>query len=66
MTLTDEPISRSVTETTYRAGPLARLGVWAATHRRLVTIAWVLIVVGLGAFAPSAEIVPRVSFSHGA
>ncbi|MFC7493042.1 MULTISPECIES: MMPL family transporter [unclassified Nocardioides] len=36
-------------------GPLGRLGVWVADHRRLVTIAWVLVVVGLGVFAPSVE-----------
>jgi len=37
------------------AGPMGRLGVWAATHRRIVVAAWILIVVGLGAFAPAVE-----------
>jgi RND superfamily putative drug exporter len=38
-----------------RPGPMGRLGVWAATHRRIVATAWILIVVGLGAFAPGVE-----------
>ena len=38
-----------------RPGPMGRLGVWAATHRRIVAAAWILIVVGLGAFAPRVE-----------
>ena len=36
-------------------GRMGRLGVWAATHRRIVAVAWILIVVGLGAFAPGVE-----------
>jgi RND superfamily putative drug exporter len=38
-----------------RPGPMGRLGVWAATHRRTVAAVWVLIVVGLGVFAPGVE-----------
>ncbi|WP_183098562.1 MMPL family transporter [Nocardioides pelophilus] len=37
------------------AGPLGRLGLWVTDHRRLVTAVWVLLVVGLGVFAPSVE-----------
>ncbi|WP_328527421.1 MMPL family transporter [Nocardioides sp. NBC_00368] len=36
-------------------GPLGRLGVWVTDHRRLVTIGWVLLVIGLGVFAPAVE-----------
>jgi RND superfamily putative drug exporter len=36
-------------------GPLGRLGLWTATHFRHVLVAWILIAVGLGAFAPAAE-----------
>ncbi len=36
-------------------GPLGRLGRWAATHAKGVLIAWFVIVVGFGAFAPRAE-----------
>jgi RND superfamily putative drug exporter len=34
---------------------MGRLGVWAATHRRAITIAWIMIVLGLGAVAPNVE-----------
>ncbi|KAA1421836.1 MMPL family transporter [Nocardioides humilatus] len=37
------------------AGALGRLGTWAADHRRVVVGVWVLLVVGLGAFAPAVE-----------
>ena len=36
-------------------GPIGRLGRWTATHFRLVAIAWALLAVGLGVFAPRAE-----------
>jgi len=36
-------------------GPLGRLGRWAATHAKGVLIAWIVIVVGFGVFAPKAE-----------
>ncbi|WP_372789941.1 MMPL family transporter [Paraconexibacter sp.] len=36
-------------------GPLGRLGRWAAVNRRTVFIAWAVIVVGLGVFAPKVE-----------
>ncbi|HEY0138418.1 MAG TPA: MMPL family transporter, partial [Nannocystis sp.] len=38
-----------------RPGPLARLGLLTATRRRAVFIAWALLVVALGAFAPRVE-----------
>ncbi len=36
-------------------GPIGRLGRWAATHFRLVLIGWIVVVIGLGAFAPRVE-----------
>jgi RND superfamily putative drug exporter len=36
-------------------GPLGRLGVWVTHHAKLVTIVWLLAIVGLGAFAPQVE-----------
>jgi RND superfamily putative drug exporter len=36
-------------------GPIGRLGAWTASHVRAVVIAWVVIAVGLGIFAPRAE-----------
>jgi len=36
-------------------GAIGRLGRWAALNRRAVFIAWAVVVVGLGAFAPKVE-----------
>ena len=36
-------------------GPIGRLGYWTAGHVKLVSLAWVVIAVGLGVFAPRAE-----------
>jgi RND superfamily putative drug exporter len=36
-------------------GPIGRLGRWTTDHFRVVLIAWIVIAVGLGVFAPSAE-----------
>jgi putative drug exporter of the RND superfamily len=41
--------------TTSDPGPLGRLGVWVTEHRRFVVITWALLIVGLGALAPSVE-----------
>ena len=38
-----------------RPGPLGRLGTWVVDHRRVVTAAWLLVIIGLGAFAPGVE-----------
>jgi RND superfamily putative drug exporter len=38
-----------------RPGPLGRLGVWVTNHAKLVTVVWLLAIVGLGAFAPQVE-----------
>ena len=36
-------------------GPLGRLGVWVTDHARLTTVVWLLVIIGLGAFAPKVE-----------
>jgi len=36
-------------------GPIGRLGVWSADHRRLVALAWLVVAVALGFFAPRVE-----------
>ena len=36
-------------------GRLFRLGVWSATHLKIVLLAWLAVIAGLGAFAPSVE-----------
>ncbi len=38
-----------------RHGPLGRLGVWVVDHARLTSAVWVLLIVGLGLFAPKVE-----------
>ncbi|MER6167041.1 MMPL family transporter [Streptomyces violaceorubidus] len=38
-----------------RPGPLGRLGIRVADHGRLVTVAWLVLVIGLGILAPSVE-----------
>ena len=39
----------------YRPGPLGRLGVWVTRHGRVTTGVWLLLIIGLGAFAPRVE-----------
>jgi RND superfamily putative drug exporter len=39
----------------YRPGPLGRLGVGVSDHARLTSVVWILLIVGLGAFAPKVE-----------
>ncbi|MCB0872780.1 MAG: MMPL family transporter [Actinobacteria bacterium] len=36
-------------------GPIGRLGRWSADHVRIVVALWIVALVGLGVFAPSAE-----------
>ena len=36
-------------------GPIGRLGLWAATHRKLVALVWLIVAGALGFFAPQAE-----------
>ena len=39
----------------YQTGPLGRLGVWVVDHARITTAVWLLLIVGLGVFAPRVE-----------
>lgn len=55
MAQTEEETPVLASTHTWRPGPLGRLGVWVTQHRRVVSIAWVLLVIGLGIFAPSVE-----------
>ena len=41
--------------TSSRPGPLGRLGVWVTTHAKATTVVWLLLIVGLGFFAPRVE-----------
>ncbi len=36
-------------------GPVGRLGLWSATHVRVVLVAWAVVVIALGALAPRVE-----------
>jgi RND superfamily putative drug exporter len=38
-----------------RYGPLGRLGLWTATHVRVVLIAWAVVALGLGVISPRVE-----------
>lgn len=38
-----------------RVGPLGRLGRWSADHLRIVAVAWAVVVIALGVFAPQVE-----------
>ncbi len=55
MTLTVPGRHVRTLDTGYRPGPLGRLGVWVTDHARLTTVVWILLIVGLGAFAPKVE-----------
>lgn len=57
MTATDsrKPHSAVDPEIGYRPGPLGRLGVWVIDHARITTAVWLLLIVGLGVFAPRVE-----------
>jgi RND superfamily putative drug exporter len=39
----------------FQPGPLGRLGLWVTNHAKLVSAVWLLLIVGLGAFAPQVE-----------
>src|SRR4051795_11344005 len=38
-----------------QVGPVGRLGRWTAAHFRIVAVAWVVVAVTLGMFAPRVE-----------
>ena len=50
---TDPPAPEQEMRTS--SGPLGRLGTWVTTHGQVVTITWLLLVIGLGVFAPRVE-----------
>jgi RND superfamily putative drug exporter len=52
---TPVPAARQVVVRSLEVGPLGRLGRWTADHFRTVAIAWAVVAVALGAFAPSVE-----------
>ncbi|SDQ38205.1 MULTISPECIES: MMPL family transporter [Tsukamurella] len=54
-TVTDTAESAPGTPRSSLTGALGRLGVWVTGHGRVVTAVWVLLVVGLGIFAPFVE-----------
>ena len=55
MTIISAPDAATSTSSTSRSGPLGRLGTWVIDHRRVVTAVWLLVLIGLGAFAPGVE-----------
>ena len=57
MTVVDTPIrvSAPAPEHPETVGPIGRLGRWAADHVRAVAIAWAILAVALGLFAPKVE-----------
>lgn len=42
-------------ETAAPMGVLGRLGTWVTDHARVVTVVWLLVIIGLGVFAPKVE-----------
>ena len=42
-------------ELSWRPGPLGRIGLWVSDHARFTLLVWLLLIIGLGAFAPKVE-----------
>jgi putative drug exporter of the RND superfamily len=57
MTVVETQLRVSASTSEYRegVGPIGRLGRWAAGHVRAVAIAWAVLAVALGGFAPKVE-----------
>ena len=57
VTVVDTPIrvAAPALEQPETVGPIGRLGRWAADHVRAVAIAWAIVAVALGVFAPKVE-----------
>ncbi|HSC92319.1 MAG TPA: MMPL family transporter [Gaiellaceae bacterium] len=51
----DRPTAPAPPASQAEVGPLGRLGRWTAGHFRVVAVAWAVIAVGLGMFAPRAD-----------
>ena len=54
-TRTHRKAAPSGSEIGYLPGPLGRLGVWVSDHARIAAAVWLLLIVGLGVFAPRVE-----------
>jgi len=55
---TTAPMARRSTSSPdldWKPGPLGRVGLWVIAHARMVTVIWILVIAGLGAFAPRVE-----------
>ncbi|MFD4657873.1 MMPL family transporter [Kitasatospora sp. NPDC058444] len=48
----DAPANGGAPAGAARPGPLGRLGVWSTRHFKAVLVGWLIVVIGLGAFAP--------------
>ena len=55
MTVVAAPLRAAAPAQQVAVGPLGRLGRWTADHVRAVAIAWAIVAVALGAFAPKVE-----------
>ena len=55
MSQLDRHTPAALVVSTTTGGWLGRVGVAVATHRRMTSLVWVLVIVGLGAFAPRVE-----------
>ena len=55
MTVAVTPLRSAAPAPPGAVGPLGRLGRWTADHVRHVALAWVVVAVGLGVFAPKVE-----------
>ncbi len=54
-TVTAGPAAPADPDTARMYGRLGRLGLWTASHFRVVLVVWAIVAVGLGAFAPRVE-----------
>jgi putative drug exporter of the RND superfamily len=55
VTVVVAPVRAAAPARQVAVGPLGRLGRWTADHVRAVAIAWAIVAVALGAFAPKVE-----------
>ena len=55
VTVVAAPLRAAAPAQQVAVGPLGRLGRWTADHVRIVAIAWAIVAVALGVFAPKVE-----------
>ncbi len=55
MSTTTHPRRAATPDLGHRPGPLGRLGLAVTNHARLTAVVWLLVIIGLGAFAPRVE-----------